>query len=68
LWRYTALSRVGLFWAAFVLTRPFGATSGDFLAEEMHFGTTVVSVSLAFVLAFLVTREFFKQRAVALQS
>ncbi|MCX6918839.1 MAG: hypothetical protein NTX41_06030 [Verrucomicrobia bacterium] len=68
LWRHTALSRVGLFWAAFVLTRPFGATSGDFLAEEMHFGTTIVSLILALVLGGLVTREFFKQRAVALQS
>ena len=29
-WR-TAVSRVALFWAAFILTRPLGATVGDFL-------------------------------------
>lgn len=31
LYRFTALSRTGLFWAAFILTRPLGATIGDFL-------------------------------------
>ena len=30
--------RVGLFWAAFVLTRPFGATFGDVLARPTHEG------------------------------
>lgn len=29
---------VGLFWAAFVLTRPFGATFGDVLARPIHEG------------------------------
>lgn len=29
---------VGLFWAAFVLTRPFGATFGDVLARPAHEG------------------------------
>lgn len=29
---------VGLFWAAFVLTRPFGATFGDVLARPTHEG------------------------------
>jgi uncharacterized membrane-anchored protein len=28
---WTGISRVGLFWAAFILTRPFGATLGDLL-------------------------------------
>ncbi len=27
---WTSISRVGLFWAAFILTRPLGATVGDF--------------------------------------
>ncbi|HZU63654.1 MAG TPA: hypothetical protein VFF98_08220, partial [Novosphingobium sp.] len=31
LYRFTAASRTGLFWAAFILTRPLGATVGDFL-------------------------------------
>jgi uncharacterized membrane-anchored protein len=30
-WRFTDASRVFLFWAAFILTRPLGATVGDFL-------------------------------------
>jgi uncharacterized membrane-anchored protein len=36
-WR-TALSRVGLFWAAFILTRPLGATVGDFLDKPLAQG------------------------------
>src|ERR1700694_4328353 len=30
---WTSVSRVTLFWAAFILTRPLGATVGDFLAK-----------------------------------
>ena len=31
LYYWTQVSRVALFWAAFILTRPLGATVGDFL-------------------------------------
>ena len=31
----TSLSRVALFWAAFILTRPLGATVGDFLDKPL---------------------------------
>lgn len=55
--RFTRLSRVALFWGAFILTRPFGANLGDFLAEEMKLGTTVVSGVLGAVLLGLVVRE-----------
>lgn len=34
----TTLPRVALFWAAFVLTRPLGATLGDFLDKPAHDG------------------------------
>jgi uncharacterized membrane-anchored protein len=34
----TALSRVLLFWAAFILTRPLGATVGDFLDKPIRDG------------------------------
>lgn len=34
----TKLQRVGLFWAAFVLTRPLGATLGDFLDKPVQAG------------------------------
>jgi len=30
---FTRISRVALFWIAFILTRPFGATMGDFLTK-----------------------------------
>ena len=38
LWRFTAVSRVGLFWAAFILTRPLGAAVGDFLDKPIEKG------------------------------
>lgn len=37
-YRYTAVSRVGLFWAAFILTRPLGAVVGDFLDKPIDHG------------------------------
>jgi len=38
LYRFTAMSRVALFWAAFILTRPLGATVGDFLDKPLASG------------------------------
>lgn len=38
LYRFTAISRVMLFWAAFILTRPLGATVGDFLDKPLAKG------------------------------
>jgi len=38
LYRFTAVSRVTLFWAAFILTRPLGATVGDFLDKPLAKG------------------------------
>lgn len=35
LYHFTAISRVALFWAAFILTRPLGATVGDFLDKPI---------------------------------
>lgn len=59
---FTKLSRVLLFWIAFVLTRPFGATMGDVLIrppEEggLDLGTLGASVALLGVLVILVLRE-----------
>jgi uncharacterized membrane-anchored protein len=34
----TNLSRVALFWAAFILTRPLGATVGDFFDKPLNEG------------------------------
>jgi uncharacterized membrane-anchored protein len=36
-WR-TRVSRVALFWGAFILTRPLGATVGDFLDKPLSQG------------------------------
>ena len=62
----TRLNRVMLFWLAFVLTRPFGATFGDLLTKPLEkgglgFGTIGSSVILASLLVAFVrytsTRE-----------
>jgi len=37
-WWRTGISRVVLFWAAFILTRPLGATVGDFLDKPLAQG------------------------------
>ena len=57
--RFTSISRIGLFWAAFVLTRPFGATFGDLLTKTpdkggLGFGTIGSSAILAVILIGLV--------------
>jgi uncharacterized membrane-anchored protein len=43
----TSLSRVFLFWAAFILTRPLGATVGDFLDKPLAAGGLDLSRPLA---------------------
>jgi uncharacterized membrane-anchored protein len=52
---YTKVSKVVLFWIAFVLTRPFGATFGDLLTKSAEkggydFGTIGASLILASLL------------------
>jgi uncharacterized membrane-anchored protein len=56
---FTSISRVALFWAAFVLTRPFGATFGDLLTKTpakggLGFGTIGSSAVLLSILLILV--------------
>jgi uncharacterized membrane-anchored protein len=43
----THVSRVLLFWAAFILTRPLGATVGDFLDKPVNHGGLALSRPLA---------------------
>lgn len=43
----TSISRVALFWAAFILTRPLGATVGDFLDKPLDKGGLDLSRPLA---------------------
>ena len=47
LYFWTAVSRVILFWAAFILTRPLGATVGDFLDKPLAKGGLDLSRPLA---------------------
>jgi uncharacterized membrane-anchored protein len=47
LYFWTDVSRVGLFWAAFILTRPLGATMGDFLDKPLADGGLALSRPLA---------------------
>lgn len=47
LYFWTSVSRVTLFWAAFILTRPLGATVGDFLDKPLDHGGLALSRPLA---------------------
>jgi uncharacterized membrane-anchored protein len=53
---WTDISRVLLFWAAFILTRPLGATVGDFLDKPLHDGGLALSrpIASAVLAAFIV--------------
>lgn len=71
---FTRLSSVFLFWAAFVLTRPFGATVGDLLTKPVAKGglalgtigssAVLLSVLLALV-AYATLAEMRRRPAVA---
>ena len=56
LYYWTNISRVALFWAAFILTRPLGATVGDFLDKPMSKGGLALSrpIATAAIAAFIV--------------
>jgi uncharacterized membrane-anchored protein len=47
LYFWSSVSRVLLFWAAFILTRPLGATVGDFLDKPVSHGGLALSRPLA---------------------
>ncbi|XUM19622.1 COG4705 family protein [Bradyrhizobium oligotrophicum S58] len=47
LYFWTSISRVWLFWAAFILTRPLGATVGDFLDKPASHGGLSLSRPIA---------------------
>ena len=65
LFYFTKVSHVVLFWLAFVLTRPFGATFGDLLTKThekggLNFGTIGSSLILFTILVVLVTISIIK--------
>ena len=47
LYYWTDVSRVALFWAAFILTRPLGATLADFLDKPLDHGGLALSRPIA---------------------
>lgn len=62
---YTNISKIILFWVAFVLTRPFGATFGDVLTkphikgglELGTIGSSLVLVSILMIFIFYTTKN-----------
>lgn len=67
---FTKLNRVLLFWVAFVLTRPFGATFGDLLTKPLdkgglNFGTVGSSLVLGVILVVFVVYTVQAERTVA---
>jgi uncharacterized membrane-anchored protein len=70
LYLWTNTSRTALFWAAFVLTRPLGATVGDFLDKPVDHGGLALSryaasaaLAIVMVLLILVTPRRQNQHA-----
>jgi uncharacterized membrane-anchored protein len=68
----TRLDRVMLFWIAFVLTRPFGATFGDLLTKPVEkggldFGTIGSSLVLVSILVVLIVFTSARTRRTAAQ-
>lgn len=64
---FTKVNRVALFWVAFVLTRPFGATFGDLLTKShqkggLNLGTFGASGFLALVLISMVIYTSIKNK------
>jgi uncharacterized membrane-anchored protein len=67
---FTQISRVVLFWIAFVLTRPFGATFGDVLTKPvasggLNLGTIGSSIVLGSLLVIFVVYTTIKHKQVA---
>ncbi|UKK82837.1 hypothetical protein L7H23_09650 [Sphingopyxis sp. BSN-002] len=52
----SSISRVGLFWAAFILTRPLGAVIGDFLDKPIaHGGLELSRAGASLILGLAIT-------------
>lgn len=64
---FTKISPVLLFWVAFVLTRPFGATLGDLMTKPhekggLDFGTSGSSAVLAGILLVMIVGASYAQK------
>ena len=65
---YTKVSGILLFWIAFVLTRPFGATFGDLLTKThdkggLNLGTIGSSIFFAVLLVYALSKEIKVEKA-----
>jgi len=72
LYYFTRTSRVLLFWIAFVLTRPFGATFGDFLTKPLasgglNLGTIGSSLFFIVALMFLILLEHKRSNTIRIE-
>jgi protein CrcB len=68
--RFTTISRTLLFWTAFVLTRPLGASAGDFFSKPiakggLGFGTIGSSLVLVAALVALIVHSYVDRWRVA---
>lgn len=67
---FTKINHIILFWIAFIFTRPFGATFGDFLTKPLSkggldlgtFAASIVSIASIAVLIILSHRQLNKQK------
>jgi len=67
---FTKINHVVLFWIAFVFTRPFGATFGDFLTKPLtkgglDLGTLNASLVCAFIIGVLILVSHKRQPKIA---
>jgi uncharacterized membrane-anchored protein len=66
----TKINHIVLFWIAFIFTRPFGATFGDFLTKPLSKGgldlgtlnSTIISVALITLLVIISHRKLNRQK------
>ncbi|MBS1983101.1 MAG: hypothetical protein JST16_02920 [Bdellovibrionales bacterium] len=69
---FTRISRVLLFWIAFILTRPFGATFGDVLTKSheqggLNFGRGYSSLILLAILVVTIRISYKEKSAVSIE-
>lgn len=70
---FTKINHILLFWIAFIFTRPFGATFGDFLTKPIKSGgldlgtlnATLVSMAIMCVLLFISHKNHKKRESVS---
>ena len=64
-WRFTSINGVLAFWLAYMMTRPLGASTGDFLSQKgnqgLNLGTSATSyIFLAVIVCFVVFLQISK--------